>query len=45
VITRQLCGLSLQISPPFTVTVAEIERTAETLIEVFDAARGNRILP
>ena len=40
VITRQLRGLSLQISPPFTVTVAEIERIAETFIEAFDAARG-----
>ena len=39
VITRQLRGLSLQISPPFTVTVAEIERIAETFIAAFDAAR------
>jgi putrescine---pyruvate transaminase len=40
VITRQLRGLSLQISPPFTITVAEIERIAETFIAAFDAAKG-----
>jgi adenosylmethionine-8-amino-7-oxononanoate aminotransferase len=38
VITRLLRGLSLQVSPPFTITVAEIEQIAETFIAEFDAA-------
>jgi putrescine---pyruvate transaminase len=38
VITRLLRGLSLQVSPPFTVTVAQIEQIAETFTAEFDAA-------
>ena len=41
VITRLLRGAALQISPPFTISVAEIERIAETFGAAFDAvARG-----
>jgi putrescine---pyruvate transaminase len=37
VITRLLRGAALQISPPFTISVAEIERIAETFGAAFDA--------
>ncbi len=41
VITRLLRGVALQISPPFTISVADIERIAETFAAAFDdAARG-----
>ncbi len=42
VITRLLRGLSLQVSPPFTVTVAQIEQIAETFTAQFDAAAARR---
>ena len=38
VITRLLRGSSLQISPPFTISVAEIEQVAETFTAALDAA-------
>jgi putrescine---pyruvate transaminase len=37
VITRLLRGAALQISPPFTISVAQIERIAETFGAAFDA--------
>ena len=40
VITRLLRGVALQISPPFTISVAEIEQIAETFAAAFDAAAG-----
>jgi putrescine---pyruvate transaminase len=38
VITRLLRGVALQVSPPFVITVAELERIAETFAAAFDAA-------
>jgi adenosylmethionine-8-amino-7-oxononanoate aminotransferase len=38
VITRQLRGVALQISPPFVITEAEIARIAEVFAAAFDAA-------
>ncbi len=38
VITRLLRGAALQISPPFTISVGEIERIAETFAAAFEAA-------
>jgi adenosylmethionine-8-amino-7-oxononanoate aminotransferase len=38
VITRLLRGSALQISPPFTISVAEIEQIAETFTAALDAA-------
>ena len=38
VITRLLRGSALQISPPFTISVAEIEQIAGTFTAAFDAA-------
>jgi putrescine---pyruvate transaminase len=40
VVTRLLRGMALQISPPFTITVAEIEQIAETFAAAFDAVAG-----
>jgi adenosylmethionine-8-amino-7-oxononanoate aminotransferase len=40
VITRLLRGTSLQISPPFVITEAEIARIAEVFAAAFDAAVG-----
>ena len=40
VITRLLRGTALQISPPFTITGAQIEQIAETFAAAFDAAAG-----
>ena len=37
VITRLLRGSALQISPPFTISVAQIEQIAETFGAAFDA--------
>jgi putrescine---pyruvate transaminase len=37
VITRLLRGVALQISPPFTITPAQIEQIAETFAAEFDA--------
>jgi len=42
VITRLLRGVALQISPPFTITPAQIERIAETFAAELDAAAGQR---
>ena len=39
VITRLLRGVALQVSPPFTITQAEIERIAETFAAALDAAQ------
>jgi adenosylmethionine-8-amino-7-oxononanoate aminotransferase len=42
VITRLLRGVALQVSPPFIVTRAELERIAETFAAALDAAaRGS----
>jgi putrescine---pyruvate transaminase len=38
VITRLLRGMSLQVSPPFVITEAEIARIAEVFAEALDAA-------
>jgi len=38
VITRLLRGAALQISPPFTISVGQIERIAETFAAALDAA-------
>jgi adenosylmethionine-8-amino-7-oxononanoate aminotransferase len=38
VITRLLRGTSLQVSPPFVITEAEIARIAEVFAAAFDAA-------
>jgi putrescine---pyruvate transaminase len=38
VITRLLRGVALQVSPPFVVTTAELERIAETFAAALDAA-------
>jgi putrescine---pyruvate transaminase len=38
VITRLLRGVALQISPPFVVTPAELDRVAETFAAALDAA-------
>jgi putrescine---pyruvate transaminase len=40
VITRLLRGVALQISPPFTISVAEIEQIAGTFAAAFDAVAG-----
>jgi adenosylmethionine-8-amino-7-oxononanoate aminotransferase len=40
VITRLLRGSTLQVSPPFVITEAEIERIAEVFAAAFDAAPG-----
>jgi putrescine aminotransferase len=40
VVTRLLRGMALQISPPFTISVAEIEQIAETFAAAFDAVAG-----
>jgi putrescine---pyruvate transaminase len=39
VITRLLRGVALQVSPPFTITQAEIGRIAETFAAALDAAQ------
>ena len=38
VLTRLLRGVALQVSPPFTITEAEIDRIAEVFGAAFDAA-------
>jgi putrescine aminotransferase len=40
VITRLLRGVALQVSPPFVITPAELERIAETFAAALDAARS-----
>ncbi len=41
VITRLLRGSALQISPPFTISVAEIEQIAETFTAALGAAASH----
>ena len=38
VITRLLRGVALQVSPPFVITPAELERVADTFAAALDAA-------
>jgi len=38
VITRLLRGVALQVSPPFTITAAQIQQIAETFAAELDAA-------
>jgi adenosylmethionine-8-amino-7-oxononanoate aminotransferase len=48
VITRLLRGVALQISPPFVITEAEINRIAEVFAAALDAVaarRGNAAAP
>ena len=40
VITRLLRGVALQISPPFTISEAQIDQIAETFAAAFDAVAG-----
>ena len=40
VLTRGLQAKSLQFSPPFVITEAEVERTASTFAEALDAVNG-----
>ena len=40
VISRAIRGVALQISPPFVISEAELERVAEVLGESLDAQRG-----
>jgi len=40
VLTRLLRGVALQVSPPFVITPAELQRIAETFAAAFDAARA-----
>jgi putrescine aminotransferase len=42
VITRLLRGVALQVSPPFVITEAEIDRIAEVFAAAFDAAAAGR---
>jgi adenosylmethionine-8-amino-7-oxononanoate aminotransferase len=37
VITRLLRGVALQVSPPFVITEAELDRVAEVFAETLDA--------
>ena len=38
VITRLVRGVALQVSPPFVITEAEIDRIAEVFADALDAA-------
>lgn len=40
VITRLLRGVALQVSPPFVITEAELDRVAEVFAETLDAETG-----